>query len=441
MMTLSEELQWRGLIQNTTLSDSRLFDQKKEWVFYIGFDASAPSQTVGNLASMMAAQVFLRHGHRAIILAGGATSLIGDPGGKDKERPLQSQKTVAENISLAQKQFQKVFKDYAAQITYVNNLDWFADFKFLNFLRDVGKHFSMTPLIQRDYIASRLGQGGSGISYTEFSYTLMQGYDYLRLFEDHGCELQLGGSDQWGNCLSGVDLIRRKHRAEVDVLALPLIINRATGKKFGKSEEQTVWLDPQLTHPSDFYQFWFNLADEHVLDYLKVFTDLDKPAIEKLGEKQKQEPHRRWPQKALAEAVTRLVHGQADLELCQLLSELAFQKEIDREPAEINRILNQEPADRRIELALDKDDSENNSDKCFDVLLEKIDHLNSRAQIKTLLKDKAIKVVSWESQTATAAKKTQGLEDFLNNFGRSPISANHLLIIGKNTLRLLELVR
>ena len=331
-MTLSEELNWRGLVQASTLKDMSLFDSG-QWTLYIGFDASAPSQTIGNLASMLAVQTFLRHGHKAILLAGGATSLIGDPGGKDEERELIEPEKIAENIEKAGEQFRTVFTGFEDQITHVNNLDWFKDFKLLDFLRDVGKNFSMTPLIQRDFIASRLGEGGSGISYTEFSYTLLQGYDYLKLFEDYGCNLQLGGSDQWGNCISGVDLIRRKHQQAVHALTLPLIANKATGKKFGKSESGAIWLEPAMTHPSDFYQFWLNTSDEDVFDYLKIFTPLGAEEIETIAEQARQNPKDRPAQKKLAEATTRLVHGDDYCRYCQHVSYLAFFDGADKEHA------------------------------------------------------------------------------------------------------------
>ena len=200
-MTLSEELQWRGFVQQTTLRTLSDLDKKKQ-VFYHGFDASADSQTIGNLAAMMFDKVFMRHGWKAIILAGGATSLIGDPGGKDKERVLQTEETIGANVKKAEQQLKKIFGD--KDFTLVNNIDWTKGMTVLDFLRDIGKHFSMTPLVQRDYIAQRIGEGGAGISYTEFSYTLLQGMDYLHLYDNYEVTMQLGGSAQWGNCLSGV---------------------------------------------------------------------------------------------------------------------------------------------------------------------------------------------------------------------------------------------
>jgi len=305
-MTLSEELKWRGFINQTTYTNLSDLD-KKQFTFYQGFDASAPSQAVGNLAAMMFSRVFMRHGHKAIILAGGATSLIGDPGGKDAERVLQDEKTIAQNVEFAKEQLQRVFRGH--KFILVNNLDWTKNMSVIEFLRDIGKHFSMTPLVQRDYIAKRIGNEGAGISYTEFSYTLLQGMDYLHLFDKYGVTLQLGGSDQWGNCLSGVELVRKARGKEVHVITLPLVINKATGKKFGKSEEGAVWLDPEKTTPTQFYQFWINIDDEGVEDYLKIFTELDKAEIDKVMAEHRPQRHNRIAQTALAEAVTRLVHG------------------------------------------------------------------------------------------------------------------------------------
>lgn len=309
-MKLSEELKWRGFADQSTLADLTELDRKK-WTFYHGFDASAPSQTVGNLAAMMLDRVLMRHGHKAIILAGGATSLIGDAGGKDSERVLQDDKTVAHNVKMAEQELKRVFRGH--KFTMVNNLDWTKNLTAIEFLRDIGKHFSMTPLIQRDYIARRIGNEGSGISYTEFSYTLLQGMDYLHLYDKYGVNLQIGGSDQWGNCLSGVELIRRVRGQEVHALTLPLVINTATGKKFGKSEEGAVWLDPELTSPTQFYQFWVNANDEGVEDYLKIYTELDKPQVDDIMARHGKAPSRRIAQTELAKQVTALVHGQDSL--------------------------------------------------------------------------------------------------------------------------------
>jgi len=321
-MTLSEELHYRGFVHQTTFKDLTMLDNQKV-TFYQGFDASADSQTIGNLAAMMFAKVFIRHGHRAIQLAGGATSLIGDPGGKDSERPMQTAETIAANVEAASNQLQIILG--ADNFTLVNNLDWTKDLPVLNFLRDIGKHFSMTPLVQRDYIAKRIGENGAGISYTEFSYTLLQGMDYLHLFDKEDCTLQLGGSDQWGNCLSGVELIRRARGAEVHVITLPLVMNQLTGKKFGKSEAGAVWLDSTKTSVYAFYQFWLNIDDEGVEYYLKIYTELPKDEIDRILDQFQTNRAARNAQKTLAYHVTKLVHGQAAADQISAITATLFE--------------------------------------------------------------------------------------------------------------------
>lgn len=323
-MSLSEELQWRGFINQTTFKNLEQLDHQ-QWTFYHGFDASAPSQTIGNLAAMMLDKVFIRHGHKAIILAGGATSLIGDPGGKDKERELQAVETIADNVHRAEQQFSKIYR--GSEYTLVNNLDWTKNLNVIDYLRDIGKHYSMTPLVQRDFIAKRMNEGGDGITYAEFSYTILQGMDFLHLFDKYGCTLQLGGSDQWGNCLSGVDLIRKTRGKEAHVITLPLIINSQTGKKFGKSEDGAVWLDPELTSPFKFYQFWLNVDDQGVETYLKIYTELAKPEIDEILEKFKQNRAARLAQKTLAEQVTNLVHGEEITKQIIKVTDLLFSED------------------------------------------------------------------------------------------------------------------
>ncbi len=334
-MTLSEELQWRGFVNQTTLDNLKKLDDRK-WTFYHGFDASSDSQTVGNLAAMMLDKLFMRHGHNAVILAGGATSLIGDPGGKDSERTLQDEKTIARNIVMAEKQLKKIFQGHAFKL--VNNLDWTKDLKVIDYLRDIGKHFSMTPLVQRDYIAKRIGEGGSGISYTEFSYTLLQGMDFLHLYDKYGATLQLGGSDQWGNCLSGVELIRKSRGAETHVITLPLIINKSTGQKFGKSEDGAVWLDAEKTSVFKFYQFWLNIDDESVENYLKVFTELPKSEIDQIMKEFNQDKAPRSAQRVLAYEVTKIVHGQERAVAAKQATAALFgQTEITKKDIEVLR--------------------------------------------------------------------------------------------------------
>ena len=322
-MTLSEELKWRGFVQQTTLTDLTGLNGKK-WTFYHGFDASADSQTVGNLAAMMLDKVFMRYGHDAILLAGGATSLIGDPGGKDEERQLKDEKIISHNTEQTTQQLKAVFGGQDFKL--VNNMDWLKDMNILDFLRDIGKHFSITPLVQRDYIAKRIGKSGSGISYAEFSYTILQGLDYLYLHDKFGCNLQLGGSDQWGNCLSGVELIRKVRGAEVHAIMLPLIINKSTGRKFGKSEEDAIWLDEKKTTPYKFYQFWLNLDDEGIEGVLKIFTELNKSEIDLVMAEFNTDKSGRLAQKTLADHVTKLVHGKKRADEVRAATEVLFGK-------------------------------------------------------------------------------------------------------------------
>lgn len=339
-MSLSEELSWRGFINQTTFKDLTTLDSGDKITFYHGFDASAPSQTIGNLAAMMADKVFMRHGHNAIILAGGATSLIGDPGGKDSERDLQAVDTIADNIRRAEVQFKNIYRGNDFKL--VNNLDWTKDLKVIDFLRNYGKHYSMTPLVQRDFIAKRMNEGGSGITYAEFSYTILQGIDFLHLFDEYDCRLQLGGSDQWGNCLSGVDLIRRARGEEVNVITLPLVINNQTGKKFGKSEEGAVWLDPEQTSPFKFYQFWLNVDDEGVETYLKIYTELSKPEIDDVLAKFYQDRASRLAQKTLAREVTTIVHGPEVAEQIIKLTDILFNEDYSKLTAEDFELLKKE---------------------------------------------------------------------------------------------------
>jgi tyrosyl-tRNA synthetase len=404
-MTLSEELTWRGFVNQTTFTNLDELDGKT-WTFYHGFDASADSQTVGNLAAMMLDRCFMRHGHKAIILAGGATSLIGDPGGKDAERPLQSEETIAANVAKAEEQLQKVFSGHEFEL--VNNLDWTRSLSVIEFLRDIGKHFSMTPLIQRDYIAKRIGEEGAGISYAEFSYTILQGMDYLHLYDDFGCTLQLGGSDQWGNCLSGVDLIRRTRGAEAHVITLPLIINKATGKKFGKSEDGAIWLDPAKTSVYKFYQFWLNADDDGVEGYLKIFTELSKEDIDALMASFNANKAERLAQKALAYEVTRLVHGEDKAESAKKVTEVLFSG------ANVETLTDDDFELLKSELPL----VEVGSDEQLATILVKASLASSNTEAARFLGEGAI---SWNGQRVSAGE-WQGRRD-----------GNNLVKRGKNS--------
>ncbi len=304
-MKLSSDLTWRGLIKDKTFADVTWLD--KPQTFYHGIDASTDSMTIGNLAAMLLARRMINAGWQAVLVAGGATSLIGDPGGKTQERELKPREEIQKNIEAIKRQINKLFA--GQDFLLVDNYEWLKDVRYLDFLREVGKSFSMTELMQREFVKERMGGAGSGISYAEFSYSLAQGYDFWYLFKNYQVVLQIGGSDQWANMLSGVSLIRKKEGKEAQALSMPLVVNKTTGVKFGKSEGGTVWLDPQKTSPTQFYQFWINTDDADVGDYLKIFTFLPKDEIERLMKEHKKSPGERIAQAALAEHVTTLVHG------------------------------------------------------------------------------------------------------------------------------------
>ena len=321
-MTLQEELQWRGFINQSTFTD--LADLNTPRTFYIGVDPSADSMTIGNLAAMMLARHFIAYGYKAILLVGGATGMIGDPDGKKQERDLRNRQVVEQNAAALAAQFATIFNGEPFEI--VNNNDWFQSIGFVDFLHQVGKHVSMTQLLDRDFVQQRIGEGGSGISYAEFSYSLMQGYDFLHLYRTKGATLQLCGADQWGNSVTGVSLIRKLADGEAHVFSTPLIINKQTGVKFGKSEGGAVWLDGTKTSPYKFYQFWLNIDDEMAKDLIKIYTFLPQDVIAELTAQHEAEPASRLLQKTLAREITTIIHGQERAEAVVQASQILFTK-------------------------------------------------------------------------------------------------------------------
>ena len=305
-MSLSEELTWRGFVNQMTFPDIKALDEG-QLSFYFGVDPSADSMTIGNLAAAMMVRHFIDAGHKAYLLVGGATGMIGDPDGKADERNLKTLDEIAKNKAGIAAEYKRVFA--GADFQTVDNYDWFKDMNYLTFLREVGKHVPLSQMLGRDFVQARLGEGGSGISYAEFSYSLIQGYDFLHLYRTYGVTLQLCGADQWGNSIAGVDLIRRTEGAEAHVYSTPLVINKATGKKFGKSEDGAVWLNAEKTSVYKFYQFWLNADDEGVVDYAKIYTLLSREEIEQMAEQVATNPGAREAQKTLAREVTNIVHG------------------------------------------------------------------------------------------------------------------------------------
>lgn len=320
-MTLSEELSWRGFINQATFTDITELD-KAPLTFYWGVDPSADSMTIGNLAPALMIRHFINYGHKPILLVGGATGMIGDPDGKKQERDLKSLEEIGKNVEGITRQYKTVFAGNDFEI--VNNYDWFKHINYLDFLRDIGKHVSMTQMLDREFVKARIGEGGDGISYAEFSYSLIQGYDFLHLFRTMGATLQVAGADQWGNSIAGVELIRRLEGSEAHVFTAPLVVNKQTGVKFGKSEGGAVWLDPAKTSPYKFYQFWLNVDDETAKDLVKIYTLLDKDTVSSLIADHDINPGERALQKTLAREVTDIVHGRERRESVERVTAALF---------------------------------------------------------------------------------------------------------------------
>ncbi|QTY25923.1 tyrosine--tRNA ligase [Flavobacterium sp. CS20] len=317
-----EEAKWRGMIHDVMPGTQDCLNQEMT-ATYVGFDPTADSLHVGNLVQIMTLVHFQKCGHKPIALVGGATGMVGDPSGKSAERNLLDEDTLQHNLKCVQKQLEKFLAFEGNNLAeVVNNYDWFKEFSFLEFIRDVGKHITVNYMMSKDSVKSRLE---SGLSFTEFSYQLVQGYDFYYLWKNKNVKLQLGGSDQWGNIVTGTELIRRKGQGEAYAMTTPLI-TKADGSKFGKSEGGNVWLDAKKTSPFKFYQYWINASDEDVVKYIKIFSIKPKDDILNLIAQHQEAPHLRLLQKALAEEVTARVHSKEDLELAQKASDILFGK-------------------------------------------------------------------------------------------------------------------
>lgn len=320
MPTLSEELSWRGFVNQTTLADITDLDHETR-TFYYGVDPSASSMHIGNLAGVMMVKHLANAGFKPIVLVGGATGMIGDPK-QDVERESKTLEEIEFNKAGIAAQYRQLLEGQSFEL--VDNYDWFKDIGYLNFLRDVGKYFSMTQLLDREFVKDRIGEGGVGISYAEFSYSLIQGYDFLHLFRTFGATMQVGGSDQWGNMLSGAQMIKKLEGTDAHVLTVPLVIDKKTGKKFGKSEGNAIWLDPEQTSPYKFYQFWLNTDDEMAEDLVKIYTLLDRDTVDGLIANHRASPGERALQKMLAREVTELVHGRERRESVERVTAVLF---------------------------------------------------------------------------------------------------------------------
>jgi tyrosyl-tRNA synthetase len=323
MMNFVEELSWRGMLHDIMPGTEELLN-KGMVSGYIGFDPTADSLHVGSLAQIMTLIHFQRAGHKPFALVGGATGMVGDPSGKSAERNLLSEDVLQRNLNSIQKQLEK-FLDFdrgANSAQMVNNYDWFKDYTFLNFIRDVGKHITVNYMMAKDSVKNRIS-GETGMSFTEFTYQLVQGYDFYYLWKHNNCALQMGGSDQWGNIVTGTELIRRKDAGEAYALTTQLI-KKSDGTKFGKTEGGNIWLDPAKTSPYKFYQFWLNTSDEDAKAYVRIFTLFDKETIEALEAEHAVAPHQRALQKTLAKDITMRTHGEAEYNKAIQSSEFLF---------------------------------------------------------------------------------------------------------------------
>lgn len=327
-MNFVEELKWRGMIHDIMPGTEELLN-KEITSGYIGFDPTADSLHIGHMVQVMLLMHFQRAGHTPVALVGGATGMIGDPSGKSEERNLLDEDSLRKNQDGIKKQLSK-FLDFQSdkpnKAIMVNNYDWMKEYSFLGFIRDIGKHITVNYMMSKDSVKKRIGsESKEGMSFTEFSYQLVQGTDFLHLYNNYGCRLQMGGSDQWGNIVTGTELIRRKAGGEAFALTCPLI-TKSDGSKFGKTESGNVWLDPEKTSPYQFYQFWLNVSDEDAVKYIKIFTTLGQEEIQAIINEHNKAPHERFLQKRLAEEVTVMVHSRNDYEGAVEASQILFGK-------------------------------------------------------------------------------------------------------------------
>ena len=323
------ELKWRGMLHNTTPGAEEHLNKERR-LAYVGIDPTADSLHIGHLVSVMMLRHFQRCGHKPVVLVGGATGMIGDPSGKSQERNLLSVEQIEKNLAGLKKQLERLI-DFDTKrpnaAIFVNNYEWMSKYSFIGFIRDIGKHITVNYMMAKDSVKRRLDptEGTEGLSFTEFSYQLIQATDFLTLHRELGLSLQMGGSDQWGNMTTGVELIRRMDGHEAHCITCPLI-KKSDGRKFGKTEQGNIWLDPERTSPYTFYQFWLNVSDEDAKSYIRIFTMLDQATIASLEAEHAEKPHERALQKALAREVTIMVHGEKELENALQASEILFGK-------------------------------------------------------------------------------------------------------------------
>ncbi|MGB5263635.1 MAG: tyrosine--tRNA ligase [Lutimonas sp.] len=388
-----EELQWRGLIHDIMPGTEEQL-QKEMTTAYIGFDPTADTLHIGSLVQIMLLMHFQRSGHKPIALVGGATGMIGDPSGKSSERNLLDEETLTKNIAGVKKTLER-FIDFSGnqnnRAELVNNYDWMKHLTFLEFARDIGKHITVNYMMSKDSVKNRLNPDAKeGMSFTEFTYQLVQGYDFLYLFEHKNCKLQIGGSDQWGNITTGTELIRRKLQGKAFALTSPLV-TKADGTKFGKTEGGNVWLDPVRTSPYKFYQYWINASDEDAEKYIKIFTFLDRETVEGLIGEHKQAPHVRILQKKVGEEVTRMTHGEQALENAILASSILFGNSTASDLRKLDEQTFLDVFEGVPQAEISLSDVENGID-IVDALNEKSGFLKSNGEARRALKENSISV-------------------------------------------------
>ena len=409
-MNFVEELRWRGMLHDIMPGTEELFNKEVTSV-YLGIDPTADSLHIGHLVGIMMLSHLQRCGHRPIALLGGATGMIGDPSGKSQERNLLDEETLRHNQECIKKQLSK-FLDFDGKepnaALLVNNYDWMSKFSFLEFIRDVGKHLTVNYMMAKDSVKKRFNGEGDGMSFTEFSYQLVQGYDFLHLYQTQNCKVQMGGSDQWGNITTGTELIRRMLNGEAYALTCPLI-TKADGGKFGKTEKGNVWLDPARTSPYAFYQFWLNCSDDDSKRYIRIFTHFTKEEIEEMERQHDAEPHLRILQKALAKDLTVRVHSQEDYDAAVNASEILFGKGTAENLASLSEemFLSVFEGVPQFDVPMTVLD-----ETCgvVDFLAKHTQVFNSNGEARRMLKDKGVSI----NKTKVKEDKTVTKEDLLN---------------------------
>ncbi|HSI70685.1 MAG TPA: tyrosine--tRNA ligase [Gillisia sp.] len=411
-MNFVEEITWRGMLHDVMPgTEEHLMEGMK--AAYVGIDPTADSLHIGHLVAVMMLRHFQLGGHKPYVLVGGATGMIGDPSGKSTERNLLDEDTLRHNQASLKNQLTK-FLDFTGDqdnaAVLVNNYDWMKEFSFLDFIRDVGKHITVNYMMSKDSVKKRLSSDASeGMSFTEFTYQLVQGYDFLHLYREFGCTLQMGGSDQWGNITTGTELIRRIGGGKGFALTCPLI-TKADGTKFGKTESGNVWLDPNLTSPYKFYQYWLNASDEDAEKYIKIFTFLSRNEVEKLVEVHKQEPHLRQLQKKLAEEITVMVHSREDYDNAVKASEVLFGKSTASDLRQLNEATFLDVFEGVPQAEVSMGDVEEGLDMIA-ALSAKTGFLNSNGEARRALKENSISV----NKEKIKEDYTITREDLINN--------------------------